>query len=160
MVANKKRLYVALYPSGVTNNEERKQDSVPGMRYHVKNSALEGWKYQELGLPDVRFTTSLLARILIAKVEDEDRLIAIFRSIPVIQNDPDWRCRTWLANALQAIANDGKAVGTSELSWQNIEPIARQYVAQKTSAGRYNDTKTIMMPRPTWDILTNRETVS
>ncbi|PGH20106.1 hypothetical protein AJ80_03674 [Polytolypa hystricis UAMH7299] len=57
MVSGEKRLYIALYPSGVVNNEERKyhwgfltgpkvekDDEEPSMRYHVKNNALEGWK--------------------------------------------------------------------------------------------------------------------
>ncbi|KAH9824538.1 hypothetical protein Tdes44962_MAKER04358 [Teratosphaeria destructans] len=48
MPSNKERLYVALYPSGVVNNEERRyhwgfltepkiegDDAVPGGRYHV-----------------------------------------------------------------------------------------------------------------------------
>ncbi|RDW93565.1 uncharacterized protein DSM5745_00887 [Aspergillus mulundensis] len=136
MVANKKRLYVALYPSGIPNNEERKYHwgflvgpkmegggDVPGKRYHVKNNPVKGWEYQEVNLPDIRTTTTLLARILIAKIEDEERLVAIIRSIPVVQNDPDWRCRTWLAHALAAMTKDGKAVGTSELDWHKIEAL-------------------------------------
>jgi hypothetical protein len=72
MVANKKRLYIALYPCGVVNNEERRwlnpsaclypplmasyryhwgfligpkveeKQQAPGMRYHVKNHPISG----------------------------------------------------------------------------------------------------------------------
>ncbi|KAF5547553.1 hypothetical protein FPHYL_10142 [Fusarium phyllophilum] len=107
------------------------------MRYHVKNLPVGGWVYEELSLPNIRSTTRLLARIVIAKVEDEDRLVEIVRNTPVVQNDPNCRCRTWIADVLSRIAQDGGAVGTSELDWAKIEPVAREYVANKTAAGRY-----------------------
>ncbi|OAX85360.1 hypothetical protein ACJ72_00249 [Emergomyces africanus] len=95
--------------------------AVPGIRYHVKNNPINGWVYEEVPLRDVRTTTSLLARVLIGKVENDAQLKNILRSVPVIQNDTNWRCRTWIANALAAIASDGKAVGTAELDWDKIE---------------------------------------
>ncbi|EME42134.1 hypothetical protein DOTSEDRAFT_36062 [Dothistroma septosporum NZE10] len=137
MPSAKLRLYVALYPSGVVNNEERRDraekfnryhwglligpknegsNQVPGKRYHVKNTPVDGWKYEEVELDNVRNTNSLLARILIAKVEDLTRLTTILRSVPVVQDDPNWRCRTWIATALSVLERDGKAVGTSQLN--------------------------------------------
>ncbi|KAL4793603.1 hypothetical protein BDV19DRAFT_391029 [Aspergillus venezuelensis] len=161
MGKNKLQLYVALYLSGVVNNEERKYHwgfvvgpksenapEVPGKRYHVKNTPVKGWEYQEVDLADVRTTTTLLARVLVAMIENQERLVSIIRSIPIIQNDPNWRCRTWLANALEAIAKDSKAVGTSELDLRKIEPTARRYVADKTSAGRYESAANLAGPRP------------
>jgi hypothetical protein len=133
---------------------------VPGMRYHVKNRAVEGWVYEEVSLADVRTTNSLLARILIAKVENEDRLIEILRSTPIVQNDPNWRCRAWVAHALKAIAKDGKAVGTSQLDWGKIEATARDYVGRKTTSGRYQKVEDLMGPKPTYDMLEGREIVS
>ena len=79
------------------------------------------WQYEEVQLQNVQNTTSLLIRIMIGKIENLARLITILRSIPVIQNDPSWRCRTWCANALAAIAADGKAVGTSVLDSEQLE---------------------------------------
>jgi hypothetical protein len=70
-----------------------------------------------VSLLNVQSTVNLLARILIAKIENEERLVEILRSVPVVQDDPNWRCRTWLANALAAIKTDGKAVGTAQLDW-------------------------------------------
>lgn len=61
---------------------------------------------------------------MIGKVEDLTRLIDILGGIPVIQNDPEWRCRTWCANALSAIAADGQAMGTPVLDWQRVEQVA------------------------------------
>ncbi|KAH7259034.1 uncharacterized protein BKA55DRAFT_735874 [Fusarium redolens] len=170
---NKNRLYIALYPSGVVNNEERryhwgfligpKNESgteVPGMRYHVKNHPMRGWIYEEIDLPNVRSTNNLLARIIIAKVEDEKRLVEIIRSTPVVQNDPNWRCRTWVADVLSRIAmGGGRAVGTSELEWAKIESVARAYVASKTATGRYLDPVVMTLPKPTWDMLQGKEVV-
>jgi len=98
-------------------------------------------------------------RILIAKIEDEQRLVALLRGVPTIQGDSNWRCRTWIASALDKIAKDGGCVGTAELDWQKIEPFARQYVRDKTASGRYLTAADLMRPKPTWDMLENKETV-
>lgn len=135
------------------------QPEVPGMRYHVKNNPFQGWVYEEISLRNVKTTASLLARIMIAKVEDEKRLIEIFRATPVVQNDPNWRCRTWVADALTRIAQDGHAVGTAELDWVKIEAFAREYVAKKASSGRYGYGADMSQPKPTWDMIEGREAV-
>lgn len=135
------------------------KDVIPGARYHVKNS-LGRWTFEETSLQNVRTTTRLLARILIAKIEDEQRLIALFRRLPPIQDDPNWRCRTWVASALDEIAKDGKCVGTAELDWEKIEAFARQYVGEKTVSGRYQSGVDLLKPKPTWDMLANKESVS
>lgn len=133
------------------------QQEVPGMRYHVKNPPGAGWVYEEVPLTNVKSTANLLARILIAKIEDEARLVDIFRSTPVVQGDPDWRCRTWVAGALQRIKEDGGAVGTAQLDWDEIERVAREYVGKKTESGRYSRLEDLELPRPTWDMLRGKE---
>lgn len=138
-------------------NEGKRE--APGTRYHVKNTPLEGWQYEENELSDVRITTRLLARFLVAKVEDHTRLVAILRSIPVVQNDPNWRCRTWIANALAELAKDSTAIGTSQLDWAQIETTARQYVGKKAAAGRYDVADDMLKPKPTFDMLANKETI-
>ncbi|KAF2478356.1 uncharacterized protein BDR25DRAFT_321371 [Lindgomyces ingoldianus] len=171
MPSNKNRLYITLYPSGVANNEERKyhwgfligpkaegKDVIPGASYHVKNSPF-GWTYEEIPLENVQTTIRLLARILIAKIEDEQRLITLLRRLPVVQGDSNWRCRTWVASALAEIAKDGKCVGTAELDWQKIEACARRYVGDKTASGRYRSAADLSKPKPTWDMLENKESV-
>lgn len=129
------------------------------MRVHVKNRPIQGWAYEEVPLPNVQSTASLLARVLIAKVEDEGRLLDVLRSTPVVQNDPNWRCRTWVADALSRIADDGKVVGTAQLDWAKIELLGRDYVAKKVSAGRYDRGEDILRPKPTWDMLEQREAI-
>ncbi|PGH20107.1 hypothetical protein AJ80_03675 [Polytolypa hystricis UAMH7299] len=99
-------------------------------------------------LNNVRNTINLLARILNAKIEDEERLVSIFRSIPVVQDDPNWRC-----------PREQKAVGTSELDWKKIEAHTRQYVGQKTVGGRYVSPDALLRPKPTWDMIENKESV-
>ncbi|KAL6231141.1 hypothetical protein BDW75DRAFT_244167 [Aspergillus navahoensis] len=131
-------------------------NDVPGRRYHVKNTAVKGWEYQGVGLPDIQTTTTLLALILIAKVENEERLNVIIRSIPVVQHTPDWRCRTWLINALTALAKDGTAVGTSELDWGKLQQSQDNTSAENTSADRYQNAANFAGPRPTWGMLANK----
>ncbi|RMZ80304.1 hypothetical protein DV738_g2803, partial [Chaetothyriales sp. CBS 135597] len=134
-------------------------EPVAGKRYHVKNSA-SGWTYEEVEVNDVRSTISLLVRIRIAKITDERRLVALLRRLPVVQDDPSWRCRTWVANALAEIARDGKCVGTAELDWSRIEAAARGYVADKAASGRYESGADMTKPKPTWDMVENKEIVS
>ncbi|KAK0288901.1 hypothetical protein LTR91_018412 [Friedmanniomyces endolithicus] len=148
MPSGKLRLYIALYPSGVVNNEERKTH--PRKDGSTKKSSWTTYLS----------TTNLLARILIAKVEDHNRVVAILRSLPVVQDDPAWRCRAWIATALAELARDGKAVGTSQLDWAIVEATARQYVARKAAAGRYERVEDVLKPKPTWDMLEGQETVA
>jgi hypothetical protein len=131
---------------------------IPGTRYHVKNSPF-GWVYEEIPLGNIRNTTRLLARILVAKIEDNLRLITLLRRVSVVQDDPNWRCRSWIASALAEIAKDGKCIGTAQLDWPKIEAFAREYVASKTASGRYQSAADLLKPKPTWDLIEKKETV-
>ncbi|KAL5327334.1 hypothetical protein ACEPPN_005030 [Leptodophora sp. 'Broadleaf-Isolate-01'] len=133
--------------------------NVPGVRFHVKNTPTNGWVYEEKSVGDVRSTNTLLARIIIAKVEDEKRLINLLQNLPIVNGDPNWRYRSWVAQALTEIARDGKCVGTSELDWRKIEAFAREYVANKTAAGRYGHAEDMLKPKPTYDLLERKEVV-
>ena len=140
--------------------KKEKKAQVPGTRYHVKNWPTEGWSYEEIPLANVKNTNSLLARIVVAKVVDEARLIEILRSTPVVQNDSKWRCRSWVADLLNRLEADGKAVGTAQLDWSEIEPLAREYVTKKKTEGRYTRAKGMLLLKPTWNMFGGRETVS
>ena len=63
-------------------------------------------------IPNIQSTTNLLARIVNAKIEHEPLLINIFCNMMVVPNDPNWRCRTWIADVLSTLARDDRAVGT------------------------------------------------
>ncbi|KAF2222573.1 hypothetical protein BDZ85DRAFT_313592 [Elsinoe ampelina] len=75
--------------------------------------------------------STCLVAVLVAKIEDEARLDAILCGVPVVQNDPNWRCRAWVRDAVNAIAADGRAVGTSELVWAEVEDTAKAFVGRK-----------------------------
>ncbi|KAF2273473.1 uncharacterized protein EI97DRAFT_159017 [Westerdykella ornata] len=171
-MGNKKRLYIAVYPSGVVGNEERryhwafligpkaeKGQSARGKRFHVKNEPLTGWTYEEKDVADVKQTTTLLGRVLIAKIEDEQRLVDLLRNQPVVNGDPNWRCRSWVASALEAVARDGRCVGRAELDWGRIEPFVRGYIGRKREEGRYERPEDLARPRPTYDLLEGKETI-
>jgi len=169
---NKPRLYIALYPGEVLDNEEQryhwsfllgpkaeKQSEFPGTRYHIKNTPVEGWEYEEADLSSAKSNASFFARILIAKIEDPSRLVNIFRSTTVTRNDPDCS-RAWIVEVLSRISQDGNAVGTAELDWTRIEALALDYVRKKTVEGRYAKADELLLPKPTWDMLQEKEIVS
>ncbi|KAG5918836.1 hypothetical protein E4U42_006725 [Claviceps africana] len=134
---------------------------VPGLRCHVKNPAITGWFYDENKLQDVKCTVNLLVRILVAKIEDEKGLLTILRETPVIQDDPSFTCRTWLADALMRISKaEPKVTGTSQLDWDKIEIKSRRYVEQKVAAGRYRDETQVLGPKPTWDLTSQKEIIA
>ena len=101
----------------------------------------------------------LLARLVIAKITDEDGLISIFRSTPAVQNDPEWRCRHWVAEVLRRIREDCQVVGTAQLDWAVIEREGRNYVLDKKSQGRYGAGADVEAPKPTLDLLGGKETI-
>ncbi|KAI1467654.1 uncharacterized protein F4812DRAFT_404186 [Daldinia caldariorum] len=172
MVSNKKRLYIAVYPSGITGDETRKyhwafligpknedKKEVSGMRYHVKNPT-GFWIYEAKPVKDVKSTISLLARVCIAKITDEKRLLEIFRNTPILQNDPNFNCRIWLIDALSRVSADGTVVGRAELDWEKIEQNACVYVGEKIASGRYDAGVDMYAPKPRWDLLEEKELVT
>lgn len=75
-------------------------------------------------LIDVRVTVQLLARVAIAKLEDEERVIQAIQTVPVdptewdgqnCSREPRWTCRVWLLAALRTIQNDENTLGTNVL---------------------------------------------
>lgn len=130
------------------------------MRCHVKNPPIGGWVYEEADLDNVQTTTGLLARMIIAKIEDEEQLFKILRETPVVQDDPNFRCRTWMGHALERLSvAEPRAVGTAELNWDTIQQTARRYVGEKTASGRYAEASRLRMPKPTWDMMEHKETI-
>jgi hypothetical protein len=97
--------------------------------------------------------------ILVAKIEDNQRLITLLRRVSVIQDDLNWRCCNWIASAPAEIANDGKCVGIAQLDWPKIEAFAREYVASKTASGRYRSGADLSKPKLIWDMIENKKTV-
>jgi hypothetical protein len=136
--------------------ELRNQDTVAGTQYHVKNLPT-GWIYEEKELHNIHEITNLLARIVIAKIKNEEQLVNLLRTIPVVNHDKNWRCRTWICSTLDALKDDNLALGTSIVDWEKIEEVARSYVGQKTESGRYRTEQDILGPKPIWDMLEGKE---
>lgn len=142
-----------------------------GQRYHVKNQLVgPRWKYDPGNLQDIRVTAQLLARVTVAKIVDESRLIRILDSVPVDPQDwegradgtePRWTCRVWVIAALKAIRDDGKTVGTSCLD--NIEvpggiiETTKAFVAQQIARKRFSPPHDAMSPKPLLNMLTGEE---
>ena len=141
--------------------DENTKASTPGLRCHVKNHPLNGWVYEEVELQNVTSTNNLLARLVIAKIEDEKRLLKILKRTAIKHGDPNFRCRTWMADALSRISKaEPRAVGTSELDWNKIERKGRRYVEKKAAEGRYLEAERMAEPKPTWDMMEQKEIVS
>ncbi|KAI7777107.1 hypothetical protein LA080_004009 [Diaporthe eres] len=180
MTRNKKRLYVAVYPSGqgtgtyhwaLLIGPKKESGPVAGDRYHVKNYPVAPrWRYQPHPLQDVRVTAQLLARVTIAKIVDEERLISILESVPVDPPDwdgrasgrePKWTCRVWEIAALKAIRADGGAVGTHVLDDiegpNGIIEKTKAFVVRQVQRNRYGQGTDAMAPKPLLDLLTGKE---
>ncbi|KAI1314075.1 hypothetical protein F5Y03DRAFT_389558 [Xylaria venustula] len=117
-----------------------------GTRFHAKEKlTVTGvpprphtvWTYEEKPI-SLRPTPMLLVRILIAKVVDKNRLQAILQGIPIRSDAPGWNCVGWVQEALEALVQDGKALGTSAKSWVAVRDTAVLYVARKKAAHRFD----------------------
>ncbi|OAR01052.1 hypothetical protein LLEC1_06080 [Akanthomyces lecanii] len=155
----------------------------PGTRYYIHRmprQAEDGpegfrWRYVEAALPNISCAERMYARILIAKIEDDDRLELLMRETApprAIANDPvatalreGFDSHVWVAQVLEKLASMGKKnriVGSGVLDWQQIERTARRYVAIKMATDRYNESylkeSGCLLPKPTWDMLLDKET--
>ncbi|KAG6356255.1 hypothetical protein INS49_015642 [Diaporthe citri] len=150
---------------------KKESGPVTGDRYHVKNYPVAPrWRYEPHPLQDVRVTAQLLARVTIAKVVDEERLISILESVPVDPPDwdgrasgrePKWTCRVWVIAALKAVRADGGAVGTNVLDDiegpNGIIEKTKAFVARQVQRNRYGEGTDAMAPKPLLDLLTGKE---
>ena len=57
-----------------------------------------------------------------------ERLVRIVRSIPVRQSVAGWNCVSWVQEGLQALKDDGKALGTAIVDWETVRDAALTYV--------------------------------
>lgn len=116
-------------------------DASRGYRMHAKDTSFKPggseWVFEEIE-SSMQATRQILARVVIAKVADRERLFQILRSVPVIQANPAWNCVIWVKEALAAVQADGKAIGTAKLDWQTVRDAAMEYVEKKKEAHRFD----------------------
>ncbi|KAH8893349.1 hypothetical protein GQ53DRAFT_840426 [Thozetella sp. PMI_491] len=126
----------------------------------TENGVKEAWVYEAIDITEVRHRPDMLARVLVAKVKDKAHLERILENVPVVQNDPSFRCRVWLERALEAIHADGKLLSESALVQSaQVQEACLDYVNGKVASGRYAS-RCDMSRLPTWSILDNKEVIS
>ncbi|KAI9904329.1 hypothetical protein N3K66_000858 [Trichothecium roseum] len=136
-------------------------NDVPGTRCHVRSHPLRGWFYEEVPLTDVRTSRNLLARLVVAKIKDEERLLGVLRGTPAVNDEAGWLCSSWVVSALARIQEDAGCVAEgSKLDWEEIEAQGRDYVGRKMDKGRYAEMEDSELPRPTWDMLEDKEVLA
>ncbi|EFE44655.1 hypothetical protein TRV_00582 [Trichophyton verrucosum HKI 0517] len=175
---NKNRLYVALYARGGSPTMPGKEDtyhwaflvgpkvegeSSKGIRYQVKQRHQIGvgleWVFEERECP-LTPTSMLLVRVIIGKILDMNRLAEILRNTPVREDQPGWNCVAWVKEALESLANDSKALGTSVTEWDKVRNAAMEYCQQKKDQRRFNAWSNFDMNKtPTYNLLELKETI-
>jgi hypothetical protein len=121
------------------------------------------WHYEERAI-DLQSTLMVLARVVIGKVKNTDRLKSILRNIPVRPEVPGWNCVDWVKEALQVVTSDGKTLDSTSIpTWDSIRDTAMKYVNSKKTAhrfdgqapdGQYNSRKVA-----TWDMMEGKELI-
>ncbi|ORY68352.1 uncharacterized protein BCR38DRAFT_481834 [Pseudomassariella vexata] len=181
MLSDKARLYVALYARGgksvMPGGEDKyhwallvgpksENDGSGGKRYHAKEKmvSVQGevqsqWAYEEREI-SMAATSMILVRVVIGKIKDRLRLVSILESIQIRASQPGWNCVGWIQEALEILAKDGKALGTSVTDWKTIRDTVLWYVQHKEAEhrfdgraqpGQFDNTKV-----PTYDLVDKR----
>jgi hypothetical protein len=112
---NKDRLYLAFYRRGRVKPDDAKyhtalllvpktvNDGTVLQRYHVKNQIIDGktqWVFQDP--EEVRPRTLRLVSVLyLGKVASKKKVRDAMKIVPIVQDDPAWRCRHWVWSAVQ-----------------------------------------------------------
>lgn len=136
-----------------------------GIRCHVKETMVDGkssWYFEERDVP-VAPTAMLLVRVLIAKVGNREKLLEILRNTPVKEGEAGWNCVKWVKEALEKLAADKKALGTSTVEWKKVRDRAMKYCQEKKDDHRFDgkapEGKFDMNKAPTYDMLQDKETI-
>ena len=117
------------------------------------------WDFEERECP-LTPTNMLLVRVVVGKIIDGNRLAEILRNTPVREDQPGWNCVAWVKEALESLANDSKALGTSVTEWDKVRNAAMEYCQQKKDQHRFNAWSNFDMGKtPTYDMLELKETI-
>jgi hypothetical protein len=133
-----------------------------GTRYHARERMTpEGsqWVFEELSA-SMMTTKMILVRIMIAKIEDMDRLAQLLRQIPIRQGEPGWNCVLWVKEALSELEKSRKIIGTSVIEWKAVRDAAMAYCQQKRDQHRFDGRGDFDTSRvSTFDLIQKKETI-
>lgn len=126
----------------------------------ISGQTVAYWIYERIEPTRLR-TWNLLARLIVAKIENVELLEQTLESVPVVQGDPAWTCRVWVREAVAALVQAG-ALGTRvDLEdWESVERECREYMAGKIQQGRWQvKQEGNFAGLPTVDLITGEEIV-
>lgn len=173
---NKMRVYVSIFrtprasnkyhwaiTTGPKNEDPLGEHPLEGRKYHVTNlisqhNPTAEWRYQEETVIAGLATGTTIGRVTIGKVLDEAAFSEVLRKIAVHQGNPNWRCRHWVIDAIQALAGSG-TIGTSVdlCDWDAIQRFAEDFGKTNRESGRFTTSslKSIQLI-PTVDMMSGR----
>jgi hypothetical protein len=120
---NRDRLYIGFYPTGggaqnnlafhvalllVPKARRFRKSTHQVSRYHVTNpispDGKQVWQYEAVKAePCSNFLCGLLLLGKLSPQFSTADVDAVLAEVPVVQDDPNWRCRHWLLDAIQVI---------------------------------------------------------
>lgn len=80
----------------------------------------------------------LLVRVIIGKVENNERLVNVLRTTPIRQGDSSWNYVGWVKEALEGLKADGQALGTCVIEWNSVRDGAMTYCQRKKDEHRFD----------------------
>lgn len=140
-----------------------KAEGGQGMRYHAKERLKESggseWLFEERGTP-LAPTNMLLVRVIIGKVENNERLVSVLRTTPIRQGDPGWNCVGWVKGTLKRLKADGKALVSCVIDWDRVRNGAMTYCQRKKDEHRFDGERIFDMGKAaTYNLIEGKETV-
>ncbi|KAL3482296.1 hypothetical protein BJX99DRAFT_252555 [Aspergillus californicus] len=141
------------------------------MRYHATNKLLppsdsseqikQTWVFESHPLSELvdgngnAREAKLLVKILIGKIVcGKERFRYCLERVDVLQDTPEFTCRTWVREVVARIAGEGLLSNSSIIDWEVIEKECRDYAGKKTDEGRF---KQWTPTTPTYDLLVRKE---
>lgn len=141
-----------------TQNETARHHAVKNLGIRQDGAGLEQkWSYESHTLMNLR-DQGLLVRVLVGKVEtSSEEVERLLSGVPVVQDDPSWRCQTWIACAYETLVRSDALGARPKLEeWSSVIEKCLEYLQSKKSQGAF-ETFQLSTPVPTMDLLTGRE---
>jgi hypothetical protein len=100
-----------------------------------------------------------LVRMVIGKIHDVPRLFCVMRSVRIAR-ERTWDGAAWVRDALNALQEDGRAMGTSVLEWDTVKHEVLNYLRYKDGQHRFDGRGNFDTSRPaTYDLLRRVEVI-